>query len=219
MEVVGAYLDDQRTIVFLRRSDSSGAALPNAYLVAAGRRYDMTQAVTDDDGYAAVKFPPLPAAWSAPVPVTLHLADGPVLPPHFWTLTFSIGPRAPETRELPAPGRAGEMALAFTSVSVGGGTLAYGFTETGVPYDTVLGPVHTSTGLNGIQSSIRGPIAVHVQAFDRAGRPLRWLDLQITPAGGDSVTWSEVSLLTGPGPYRIVITAPSGATLERVVSG
>jgi hypothetical protein len=57
-------------------------------------RYDMLQAVTSDDGYAAVKFPPLPVAWSAPVPVTLHLAAGPVLPPHFWALCFRVGPSA-----------------------------------------------------------------------------------------------------------------------------
>jgi hypothetical protein len=110
------------------------------------------------------------------------------------------------------------MAIAFTGVSVTRGAFAYRFTETGVSYDDVLGPVHTSTGPNGIQASARGLVTVHVQVFDGAGRPLLWLDTQMTPSGNASVSFSGVSLLTGPGPYRIVITAPSGATLERIVS-
>src|SRR5262245_65798917 len=81
--------------------------------------------------------------------------------------------------------------------------------ETGVSYDAVLGPVHTSTGPNDIRSSVRGPFTLHVQIFDGAGRPLRWLNTELTPSGGASVSFSGVSLLTGPGPYRIVITAPS----------
>ena len=218
MEVVGAYLDDRRTIVVLKGSDAH--MLPNVDMVAGGHRHNMQQAVTGGDGYYAVKFEPLPQALSSSVPVTLHLADGAVLPPHFWTLAFTIGPRTAESRSVPEPGQAGSMTITFTSVSAVAGAFAVGFTETGIPYDEVLGPVHTNTDrVRGITMTSRGPGTVRMQVFDGSGRSLRWLDTDLRPAvdGSASVSFSYVSLRTGPGPYRIVIVAPDGRKLERTV--
>ena len=218
IEVVGAYLDDQRTIVVLKGSDTH--MLPNADLVAVGHRHNMQSAVKSGDGYYAVKFEPLPQALSSPVPVTLHLADRAILPPHFWTLTFTMGPRITESQSVPEPGRAGNMTITFTSVSAVPGAFAVRFTETGVTYDEILGPVHVGTDpVSHAQWTVRGPMTVHMQVFDGTGKSLRWLDLQLSPAtdGSASVSFSNVSLRTGPGPYRIVITAPDGGTLERTV--
>ncbi len=218
MEVVGAYLDDQRTIVVLKGSDPH--MLPDADLVADGHRHNMQGAMTGGDGYYAVKFEPLPQALSSQVPITLHLADGAVLPPHFWALTFTIGPRITESQSIPEPGQAGNMTITFTSVTAVPGAFAVGFIETGVTYDEVLGPVHTSTDrIRGVTMTSRGPMTVHMHVFDGSGKSLRWLDLQLSPAadGSASVSFSNVSLRTGPGPYRIVITAPDGGTLERTV--
>ncbi len=218
MEVVGAYLDDQRTIVVLKGSDTH--TLPDADLVAVGHRHNMQSAVTSGDSYYAVKFEPLPQALSSPVPVTLHLADRAILPPHYWTLTFTIGPSITESQSVPEPGRAGNMTITFTSVSAVPGAFAVRFTETGVTYEEILGPVHVGTDpVSHAQWTVRGPMTVHVQVFDGTGNSLRWLDLQLSPAvdGSASVSFSNVSLRAGPGPYRIVITAPDGGTLERTV--
>jgi hypothetical protein len=218
MEVVGAYRDDQRTIVVLKGSGTR--MIPNADVVADGHRYGLVQTVSGDDGYYAVKFEPLPQALSTPVPVTLHLADGIALPPHFWTLTFTIEPGAATPQRVPERGRAGGMTVTFTSVTVVPGAFAVRFTETGLTYDQVLGPIHVSTDpVSHITMTARGPMTVRLQVFDSAGKPLRWLDTQLSPAadGSASVSFSDVSLRTGPGPYRIVITAPDGSTLERTV--
>ncbi len=218
MEVVGAYLDDQRTIVVFKGGDTH--MLPDADLVADGHQHNMQSAVTGGDGYHAVKFEPLPQALSAPVPITLHLADRAILPPHYWTLTFTIGPRITQSQSVPEPGRAGNMTIAFTSVSAVPGAFAVRFTETGVTYDEILGPVHVGTDpVSHAQWTLRGPMTVRMQVLDGTGKSLHWLDLRLSPAadGSASVSFSNVSLRTGPGPYRIVITAPDGSTLERTV--
>ena len=67
---------------------------------------------------------------------------------------------------------------------------------------------------------MRGPrqLLMHMQVFDANGKPLRWLDTQIDPSvRGGTVRFSQVSLRTGPSPYRVVITAPAGGTLERTI--
>jgi len=217
MELVGAYLDDQHTIVVLKGNDAN-VALNNAYLTASGHRYNMQQGVSGEDGYYALKFDPVPGALSSSVSVTLRLVDGLALPPHVWTLTFSIGPRIVESQSAPSPGQAGNMAITFNSVIAVPGALAIRFTEVGLTYDQVLGPLQVSNSA-GIQMTGRGPMSVHVQAFDRGGQPLRWLDTQLFPAanGSASVTFANVFLRVGPGPYRIVITAPDGDSLERIV--
>jgi hypothetical protein len=63
------------------------------------------------------------------------------------------------------------------------------------------------------------------------GIPRWWLpgDPPVTPAEFEKrlyplsirhlVAFGEVLLCTGPGPYRIVIVAPSGQTLERTIAG
>ena len=217
IELVGAYLDDQHTIVVLKGNDAS-LALGSANLVTAGHRYTMQQSVSGHDGYYALMFEPVPAAQSSSMPVTLRLVDGLALPPHVWTLTFSIGPRVVGSQSVPTPGRAGSMAIAFTSVSVVPGAVAIRFTETGFTYDQVLGPVQVSNS-GGIQMTVRGPFTVRVQVFDQAGQPLRWLDTQLLAAadGSASVSFADVFLRTGPGPYKIVITGPNGDSLERTI--
>jgi hypothetical protein len=65
---------------------------------------------------------------------------------------------------------------------------------------------------------VSGEILIHVHVFDASGRPLPWLDTQIDPTA-DGASWSEVSLRTGPGPYRVLITAPDGGTLQRTIQG
>lgn len=217
VEVVGAYLDDQRTIVIVRSTDTQ-LQLTDFHLTENGRRYNGLQTVSSGDGYIAIKFGPLPEALSSPVPVTLHVAGRLALPFRIWTMTFTIGPRLVGTHNVPPPGRAGNMTIAFSSVTVVPGAFAIRFTETGLTYDEILGPVHIGNS-GGIQMTGRGPMTVRTQVFDATGKPLRWLDLQLTPAadGSASVSVSEVSLRSGPGPYRIVITGPDGTSLERTV--
>jgi hypothetical protein len=212
--VVGAYLDDQRVIVVVRTNDSQ-LQITTFYLVQNGTRYNGRQSVSSDDGYVAIKFDPLPAALSSPVPVTLHLA---AMPARIWTLNFSIGPRVAGAQSLPPPGRVGNMAITFSSVTVVPGAFAVRFTETGLTYDEILGPVNISNS-GGIKMTARGPMTVRVQVFDVSGKYLRWLDSQLAPAadGGASVSFSEVFLISAPGPYRIVITGPDGTSLERSV--
>jgi hypothetical protein len=217
IELVGAYLDDQRTILVLKGDDPN--LNPQGYLEAAGHRHHMQQAVSSGDGYYALKFEPVPEALLSPVPVTMRLVDGFALPPHVWTLNFTIGPRVVQSQSVPAPGETGSMAITFTSVSAVPGALAIRFTEVGLTYDQVLGPIHVSNS-GGIQLTTRGPMTVNVQVFDRAGQPLRWLDTQLLPAtdGSASVSFENVFLRTGAGPYKIVITGPDGGSLERTMT-
>jgi hypothetical protein len=214
VEVIGAYLDDQRAIVVVRTNDRQ-LQITNFYLVQSGRRYNGLQTVSSGDGYVAIKFEPLPQALSSPVRVTLHLG---AMPARIWTMNFTIGPRVAGSLGVPPPGQAGRMAITFTSVTAVPGAFAIRFTETGLTYDEILGPVHVSNS-GGIQMTGRGPMTVRVQVFDVSGKPLRWLDLQLSPApyGNASVSFSEVFLRSEPGPYRIVVTGPDGASLERSV--
>ena len=61
-------------------------------------------------------------------------------------------------------------------------------------------------------------LLMHSQVFDANGRPLRWLDTRVDSTS-DGVSFDTVLLRTGPGPYRMVITAPDGGTLERTIQG
>jgi len=214
VELIGAYLDDQRAIVVVRTNDNE-LQMTNFYLVHQGKRYNGLQTVSSGDGYVAIKFEPLPQALSSPVAVTLHLGAM----ARNWTMNFSIGPQVAGSRSVPPPGRAGNMTITFTSVIAVPGAIAIRFTETGLTYDEVLGPVHVSNS-GGKQLTVRGPMTVRVQVFDVSGKYLRWLDLQPSPAsdGNASVSFSEVFLRSGPGPYRIVITGPDGTSLERSVN-
>lgn len=215
VEVIGAYLDDQRAIVVVRATDKQ-LQLTDFYLIQDGHRYGGLQTVSSGDGYIAIKFGPLPEALSSPVPVTLHLAARAALPVRIWRMTFTIGPRIVGSGSVPPSGRAGNMTIAFTSVTAVPGAFAIRFTEKGLTYDEVLGPIHVSTS-GGLQMTGRGPMTVRAQVFDASGKPLRWLDLQLSPAadGSASVSFSEVFLRSGPGPYRVVITGPDGTSLER----
>lgn len=214
VEVIGAYLDDQRAIVVVRTNDRQ-LQITNFYLVQNGRRYNGLQTVSSGDGYVAIKFEPLPEALSSPVPVTLHLG---AMPARIWTMNFTVGPRVAGSLGVPPQGRAGSMAITFTSVTAVPGAFAIRFTETGLTYDEILGPVHVNNS-GGIQMTGRGPMTVRVQVFDSSGKYLRWLDSQLSPAadGSASVTFNEVFLRSGRGPYRIVITGPDGTSLERSV--
>ena len=214
VEVIGAYLDDQRVIVVVGTNDRQ-LQITNFYLVQNGKRYNGIQTVSSGDGYVAIKFEPVPEALSSQVPVTLHLG---AMPARIWKMNFTIGPRAAGSLGVPPPGRAGNMTITFTSVTAVPGAFAIRFTETGFTYDEILGPVHVSNS-GGIQMTGRGPLTVRAQVFDVSGKYLRWLDLQLSPAvdGSASVTFSEVFLRSGPGPYRIVITGPDGTSLERSV--
>lgn len=217
LEVIGAYLDDQRAIVIVQSTDPK-LQLTDFYLIANGHRDHGVQTVSSGDGYIAIKLEPLPEALSSPVPVTLHLAGSAALPFRIWTLNFTMGPRAAGSHFVPPPGHAGSMAITFTSVTAVPGAIGIAFTETGLTYDEILGPVHTSSS-GGIQMTGRGPMTVRLQVFDAAGKPLRWLDLQVTaaPDGTASASFSEVFLRSGTGPYRIVITGPDGTSLQRSV--
>jgi hypothetical protein len=172
---------------------------------------------TGDDGYYAVKFAPLPVHRSSPVTATLHLAGG-FLPPRSWTLTFTLNPDASQAQTVPEAGHAGNLAITFSSVRAVPGALGIRFTETGASYGELFGPATppTTDPRTGITMQVSGELLMHVQVFDASGKPLRWLDTQIDPTP-DGASFSDVSLRTGPGPYRVVITAPEGGTLQRTI--
>jgi hypothetical protein len=220
LDLIGAYTDDQRTIVVLKgEGGGSPASVDGGSLTAAGQRVDFQQAVTGDDGYYAVKFAPLPVDRSSPVRVTLHLAGG-FLPPRSWTLTFTLNPDVPQAQTVPEPGYAGNLMITFSGVRIVRGALAIRFTETGASYSQLFSPAPppTTDPRTGITMQVSGEMLFHVQVFDASGKPLRWLDTQIDPTA-DGASFSEVSLRTGPGPYRVLITAPDGGTLQRTIQG
>jgi hypothetical protein len=218
LEVLGAYVDNQRTIVVLK-GDNAQLEVTSARLVVNGRDHRMEQAVSSGDGYYAVRFAPLTELQTSSTQVSLSLADSSTLPPHLWTLNFAVGPSETGSTSVPNGGQAGNMVITFTAVTAVPGALALRFTETGLTYDKILGPVGVSSS-DGTEITRRGPIAVHVQVFDSSGKALRWLDTQLSPAtdGSASVSFSIVLLRTGHGPYKVVITGPSGASLERIIN-
>jgi hypothetical protein len=215
LELVGAYTDDQSTIVVLKGDGS--LPIYGGSLTAAGQRVDFQQSDTDGDGYYAVKFPPLSVPRSSPVPATLHLVGG-FLPPRSWAFTFTLNPGVAQAQTVPEPGHAGDLAITFSDVRIVPGALAIRFTETGASYAELFSPAPTPTTdpRTGITMQASGELLIHVKVFDASGKPLLWLDGQIDPTA-DGVSFSNVSLRTGPGPYRVVITAPDGGTLQRTI--
>jgi hypothetical protein len=216
LDLIGAYADDQRTIVVLKGgTGGSPVAIYGGSLTAAGQRLGFQQSMSGDDGLYAVKFPPL-APRSSPTSATLHLVGG-YLPPLSWTLTFSVNPDLPLAGTVPLPGQAGRLAITFSRVRAVPGALAIRFTETGASYGELFRPASppNTDPRTGWTMQV-SEVLMHVQVFDANRKPLRWLDSRIDPTA-DGVTFDEVSLRTGPGPYRVVITAPDGGTLERTI--
>lgn len=217
VELIGAYVDEHRVIVIVQSTDKQ-LHLTDFNLTQGDHRITGLQTVAGGDGYVAMKFEPLPEALASTVPVTVHLADRSTLPSRLWTMNFSLGPRVGGLYAVPPSGQTGGVAITFNNVSVVPGAVAIQFTETGLAYDQVLGPVQYSDS-GGAQVSGRGPITPHLQVLDGTGNPLPWLDLQLSPAadGSASVTFSEVFLRSGLGPYRLVVTGPQGTSLERSI--
>ncbi len=219
LDLIGVYTDDQRSIVVLKgRGLGSRPAVYGGSLSAGAHRLDFQQSVTGDDGLYAVKFAALPVHRTSPTPVTLHLSGGFPLP-QFWSFNFTFND-AVRAQTIPEPGRAGKLAINFVSIRVGPGTLAIRFIERGASYDDLFTPATppTTDPRTGITLSGGRMLLMHSQVFDPNGRPLRWLDTRVDSTS-DGVSFDTVLLRTGPGPYRIVITAPDGGTLERTIQG
>lgn len=217
LRVVGVLEDDRRTVVVL--SGTSRTPVLDMYggvLAMAHGRWAMQSSVSTDDGYYAVKFPPLPASRSTGA-VTLHLA-GDYLPPRSWTFHFTILPSVTRSAPTPEAGAAGQMNVEFSSVKFARGALSISFTETGLTYDQIFGPSSNPTDQSGGLKA-QGPrrLLLRVQLLDAKGQSLRWVDTHIEPApnGGPRVQVSEAVLRTGPSPYLIVITAPDGSSVQR----
>lgn len=220
LDLIGAYTDDRRTVVVMKgHGVGSPTTVSGGSLTAAGHRLDFQQSVRGDDGYYAVKFPALPQVQSTPTPVTLRLVGGFPLP-HFWTFTFTLKLDVSPAQTIPEPGRAGKLAINFNRVRAVPGALRVRFTESGASYDELFTPAAPpiTHARSGVPIATSRMLLMHSQVFDAGGKPLLWFDTQVDPTV-DGVTFDEVFLRTGPGPYRLVITAPDGATLQRVIRG
>ncbi len=217
LDLTGVYTDDRRTIVVLKgRGLGSQPAVYGGSLSAGAHRLDFQHSVMGDNGLYAVKFAALPINRTSPTSITLHLAGGFPLP-QFWSFNFTLND-AVRPQTIPEPGHAGKLAINFASVRVGPGTLGTRFIESGASYDDLFTPSTPTTDQHtGITPSAR-MLLMHSQVFDANGRPLRWLDTRIDSTS-DGVSFDTVLLRTGPGPYRMVITAPDGGTLERTIQG
>ena len=243
LDLVGTYADDARTIVVVKVSP--GARVDAAFLIeSSGRGVNQSGGTSNDEtGDNVLRFEPVRRGGSGPVKVTLYvlqlgrgLGAGQQTVNGLWTLQFTLTSQGGRRLAAPDPGQAGTLAVTFDSVVVVPGALAIDVTTRGAMPDewwARYGSVQCSTPAGapaGVQACGSVPVppgavkdVVAVAVYDARGNALR-------ASGGvgaavrnkaaldrKEVYWKGLWTLAGPGSYRVVVRAPDGATLERLI--
>jgi hypothetical protein len=239
INLVAAYADDVGTVVVLRAEPRAKAdGLFPRELVAvdsSGHFLGTTGGTSLDGGNYVLRFDPLPRGQSSPSKLTLfiwQMDSNPGRPPQtlygLWSLQFTVTSHGGHVLPLPAPGQTARMSVTFNSVKSAPSGLAIDFTTHGVApgawcsHPMAITPPPGSAP--GVQMSICPPGA-HVQTirvFDPPGHELHQV------SGGSAVKnkamldrkeerWTSVWPVTGPGTYRIIISDPDGAAIEREI--
>lgn len=190
-------------------------------------------------------FEPVQRTGSGPVKVTLHVVQlrrGLGAAQHtvkgLWTLQFTLTSQGGRRLPAPEPGHAGTLAVTFGSVVVVPGALGIDVTtRRAMPEEwrASYGPVECSTTA-GAPADVQacGPVAVPrrsvpgavndvVAVYDARGDALRGPGVLGAAVKNKAaldrkeVYWRGLWTLPGPGSYRVVVRAPDGATLERLI--
>ena len=237
LDLVGTYADDARTVVILKVSP--GARVDQAYLVdASGRGVNKIGGTSNDEtGDNVLGFGPVARARSGQVKVTLFVVQlgrgspgGGQTINGLWTLQFNLTSQGGRTLPAPEPGQAGTLAVRFDSVVAVPGALAIDITTVGaMPEEWMAryGQPSCTTNPSGVRACSvavpSGSMNDVVAVYDTSGNALR------APSGvGASINtqaelsrkeahWRGLWTLPAPGTYRIVVRAPDGATLERLI--
>jgi hypothetical protein len=238
LNLVGTYADDARTFVILKVSP--GARVDQAFLVDASGRWVNPSGGTSNAGTGdnVLGFGPVPRAGSGPLKVTLFVVQltggspgGGQTIRGLWTLQFTLTSQGGRRLPAPKPGQAGTLSVRFDSVVAVPGALAIDVTTVGAmpeEWTARYGRPSCTASPAGVQSC--GSVAVPpgaandvVTVNDASGDALR------APGGvGGSINtqaevnrkevhWQGLWTLPAPGTYRIVVRAPDGATLERLI--
>jgi hypothetical protein len=235
VSLVGVFASNAQTIIILKVAPAappgSGWFKDVRLIDASGAQVEVQQGEVTPD-YAWMRLAPIPGVGSAPMKVTVEVSAS------FgasWTLQFDT---ATQGRFLPKPaaGQAGKDAVAFDSVVAAPGALAVDLTTRGATLGSFCpGEPADPLGPTGVSASCTHEIpslskdhgadaasSAGLWVYDANGNPLtnispvtisvdrRMLAQQELLHGG---VWQ----LPGPGQYRVVFTAPDGATLERTV--
>jgi hypothetical protein len=238
LDLVGTYADDARTVVILKASP--GASVDRAFLIgASGRRVNQFGGTSNDaTGDNILEFEPFPNAGSGQVKVTLFVVElrrgsaaGSRTVEGLWTLQFTLTSQGGRKLPAPDPGQAGTLGVRFDSLVAVPGALAIDVTTVGAMPDEWLPRGSTrscSTSPSGWQACAsvavpREAMRETVEVYDTRGNALRapfgigaGINTQ-AEMSRKQVHWRGLWTLPGPGTYRIVVRAPDGATLERVI--
>jgi len=237
LDLVGTYADDARTVVILKVSP--GARVDQAYLVdSSGRGVSQFAGTSNDEtGDNVLGFGPVARARSGQVKVTLFVVQlargspgGGQTIHGLWTLQFILTSQGGRTLPAPEPGQAGTLAVRFDSIVAVPGALAIDITTVGAMPDEWMaryGQPSCTTNPSGVRACSvavpSGSMNDVVAVYDTSGNALR------APSGvGASINtqaelnrreahWRGLWTLPAPGTYRIVVRAPDGAMLERLI--
>ena len=238
------YADDLRTIIVLQAEPQAKAdrLLVDSAVAfdAYGHPLGSHGGTFLDGGYYVLRFDPVPNRRSSSAKVTVFiwkLVARPTRPNDtapketmfgVWSLQFTVTSQGGHVLATPAPGQAGKMGVTFNAVRAAPGVLAIDFTTRGVLSDQrCRHPIVTTPGAG----SAPGTRAVTCRAdeyvpairvYDPNGQELHMQD------GGSAITgqamlnrkeerWSSMWPVTERGAYRVVISDPDGATLERTI--
>lgn len=239
INLVAAYADNVSTVVVLRaepRAKANGLyPRPLVAVDASGHFLGTTGGTSIDGGNYVLRFDPLPRGQSPQTKLTLfiwQMDSQPGRPPQtlygLWSLQFTVTSQGGHVLPLPEPGQTARMSVTFNSVKAAPSGLAIDFTTRGVAsgawcrHRVALTPPPGSAPGVQLSTCPPGDFVQTIRVFDPLGHELRQI------SGGSAIQnkamldrkeerWTGVWPVSGPGTYRIVISDPDGATIERKV--
>lgn len=239
INLVAAYADDIRTVVVLRAQPRAKAdgLFPRELIAfdAAGHMLGRRGGTSLDGGNYVLRLDPVPMGQSSQAKLTLLIWQLESTPgrPHetlfgLWSLQFTVTAQGGHVLPLPAAGQTARMGVTFNVVRSAPGALQIDFTTQGVPPNAwCRHPIEVTPGPGsapGVRASVcaGNGIVQTIRVFDPLGHELRQEE------GGSSVKdkamldrkeerWTSVWPVTGSGTYRVVISDPDGATVEREI--
>ncbi len=239
INLVAAYADDVSTDVVLRAEPRAKAdgLFPKAVVAvdASGHFLVTTGGTSLEGGNYVLRFDPLPRGQSSQSKLTLFIwqvDSNPGRPQQtlygLWSLQFTVTSRGGHVLPPPTAGETARMSVTFNSVKAAPSGLAIDLTTRGVAgggwcrHPVAVTPPPGSA--RGVQMSTcsQGDLVQAIRVFDPLGHELHQI------SGGSAVKnkamldrkevwWTGVWPVSGPGTYRIVITDPDGASIEREI--
>jgi hypothetical protein len=233
VSLVGVFASSAQTIIILKVAPAAPAGwFKDVRLIDASGAQVQAQQGDVTPEYAWLQLAPVPGVGSAPMKVTVEVSAS------FgasWTLQFDTTTQG-RFLSKPAAGQAGKVAVSFDSVVAAPGALAVDLTTRGVTLSSFCpGEPADPLGPSGLRASCTyeipslskdhgagGAGGAGLWVYDANGNALTNISPVTISVDRRMLAQQEllhggVWLLPGPGQYRVVFTAPDGATLERTI--